>query len=264
MKTLDNEMIAKRYLAGENTYKLGRNLGVSYETIRTRLHEMGIPIRTSSVRRRIYQCNHGCFTEKTINSMYYAGLLMADGNIRKDGRMVQIEVEKSDSCLLEGLKRFSGYGGELKHRVKRQRSGHVSEMVALRITSPQMVKDLDLFGVVPCKSKNGKIPQWVTRHPLAEFFFRGIFDGDGCVGIRRGVCHKGKKFATFCGNISVVNSFRNWVEQRTGDRGGLFRRSNGLGVIHYSHGAVSRVGLCIYGNKTGMRLVRKSSIMCVV
>lgn len=88
MAILNDKMIAKKYVSGENTYKIGQELGISYETVRKILHRVGILIRPRNIRQRMYQCNHRCFRDKTVDSMYYAGLLMADGNIRRDGMMV--------------------------------------------------------------------------------------------------------------------------------------------------------------------------------
>lgn len=144
-----------------------------------------------------------------------------------------------------------------------KKSGHLTKMVYLRISSAEMVQDLKVFGVVPCKSESGRVPRWINKHCYADFFFRGLFDGDGCVGVRRGSYRAGRTYITFGGNTRIVNSFRSWVERKTGYRGGLSIRKNGFRVINYSYGAVPRVGVCLYGDERGIRLIRKAS-MCGV
>jgi hypothetical protein len=258
--TPNDRVIVKEYLSGRNTYEIGRDLGISYETVRRILHRTGTPIRPRSFRNRVYKCDHKCFAKKTVDSMYYAGLLMADGNIRRDGMMLQIELKKADSYLLTGLKAFAKYDGPLEKRTRKQKSGHLTRMVGLRISSAEMVKDLRMFGVVPCKSCSGRISGWVGKHPYAEFFFRGLFDGDGCMGIRRGKYRTGRKYLTFGGSRWVVNSFRRWIAGKTGEYGGLSRRAKFFRVLNYSYLAVPKVGMCLYGNDKGMRLVRKSII----
>lgn len=258
---MNNEEIAQRYLLGENTFEIGRSLGVSHETIRRRLHDFGVIIRSRSLRQRKYDCNHFCFRDITIESMYYAGLLMADGNIAINKQMVQIEVVEKDKELVDGFKQFAEYTGIMERRKRKQRSGKISQMVLLRITSPQMVSDLSRFGVVPKKSYCAVAPEEIVQHPFASFFFRGLFDGDGCVGIRRGKHSYGNKYSTFGGTPALTSAFRKWCETTIGESGGISKRTETFWSVYFCHAATEKLCRSLYGDDRGMRLRRKWNLM---
>jgi intein/homing endonuclease len=193
--------------------------------------------------------------------MYYAGLLMADGNIARHRKLMQIEILKKDRELVDGLKEFAEYTGRVETRTRTHESGKKSRMVILRITSPGIVGDLSLFGVISRKSEKGKIPKWIIGHSLSEFYFRGIFDGDGCIGVRKGKHCFGKKFITFGGTPTVVRAFRKWAYMKTGEKGGLSKRTKKFWMLFYSYHSVPKVGQALYGDKRGMRLERKAMLI---
>ena len=260
MHTVSDTELGERYTAGEDIMQLGRSLGISRETVRCRLHKLGVKFRSQSERQQIYTCDAAKFEDPTPEAMYFAGLLMADGNIGKSEKIVQITLQTRDGYLLTALKEFINYTGIIRHRERIRPNGYAIKFEELRITSPQLTANLRKFGLCPRKSKLGKIPSWIVEHANAEYFFRGLFDGDGCVGIRRGKVCTGKKYATFCGNSSVVNTFRTWVTRRTGLKGGLSIRAGDTQVINYSYNAVAAVYACLYGSPIGPRLHRKVKV----
>jgi hypothetical protein len=247
---------AKRYLAGENTQEIGRSIKVTGETVRRWLEALGVPRRTLAERNRKYECNEVAFEVLTPTAAYYAGLLMADGWVRK-GKSVAIELHERDEVLLVGLRKFLSYTGPFYRRKRKQKSGSVSKMVALHVTAPQLVSQLAKWGVVPRKSQVGAVgPRLVQNPALASFFYRGLFDGDGCAHRRP----NGKLYLNLCGTPKIIDSFRDWCWREVRQSGSLNRRSRTNHVVQFGGKTAQLVGSLLYGKPAAPRLKRKARL----
>lgn len=169
MDTHTKELVISRYDLGETADKIGQSLGFTGETIRCVLRRVG-KMRSRSEWTRRYSINHNCFDCITVDSMYYAGLLMADGNITKDKTMVQIELNTKDIELLKGFKKFLAYTGPISNRIRFTKKGKRQEMSSIRATSQKIVESLSKFGVIFQKCRRSFIPEIVTNSSLAKFF----------------------------------------------------------------------------------------------
>lgn len=260
MAKLSNEELKQMYLSGKNSAQIAEFLGVQISTVTERLRKVNTPMRSRSQRQRKYDANHACFQDYSVESMYFAGLLMADGYIRIKGprEHIGIEIEEKDIELLNAFKDFCSYTGPITRRSKKQKSGKESKMAILGITSPEMIGDLVKFGLKPKKSLTAEIPDEICNHELSSFYFRGIFDGDGCVGTRRGKHCCGKRFATFGGTPAVVSAFQDWTEKLVGIRGGVSKRKDTFWAVNFSYNHIPKIGECLYGDPRGPRLTRKS------
>ena len=252
------ELIILRYDLGETADKIGQSFGFTGETIRRVLRHIG-KMRSRPEWTRRYSVNHNCFDSITIDSMYYAGLLMADGNITKDQTMVQIELDDKDIELLKGFKKFLNYSGTIGHRVRFTKKGKRQEMSSLRITSQQIVKSLVKFGVIFQKCRRSFIPEIVSNSSLAKFFFRGMFDGDGCFGIRHGTFSTGKRYAQLGANPKIAFVVKEWFTKTLGTTGGLCKRSDLFWAIHYGDTDATTLWKFLYSDQQGMRLIRKAN-----
>ena len=245
-----------RYLLGENTTELGRSYRVAGETVRNWLAAAGVSRRSRAELNRLYSYRLKAFQERTVEAAYYAGLLMADGNITHNKRMLQIALHQRDLALLEGLREFLTYTGSITLFTRVHPSGVLSPMASLRITAPDVVQALRAWGVVPRKSRLGKYPTFIKGHPLEEFYLRGLFDGDGCVHLRP----SGKLFLSFCGTPDVVDGFRDWC-WRTCRQPGSLDQSQTYHVVRFGgKRAAQPVGLALYRGE-GPRLLRKETLI---
>jgi hypothetical protein len=61
------------------------------------------------------------------------------------------------------------------------------------------------------------------------------------------------------GTPRAVVSFKNWMADKVGSRGGLSKPDKTFWVLHYSYRDAEKVGACLYGDARGPRLCRKAS-----
>jgi len=130
--------------------------------------------------------------------------------------------------------------------------------VSLRITSAELKKSLaDVWGVFPNKSKTATMKETILNSPFAVHFFRGLFDGDGCVH-RRG---NGYFYANLCGTPNIIDSFRDFCWKSIRETGNLQRRTSYTHVVQFGSRAAPLLGKLLYG-VDGPRLHRKERVFC--
>lgn len=118
-----------------------------------------------------YTLNENCFSEINEHSMYFAGLIMADGCITKTaGGKPNLYLDSSDKDILEKFVLFLGSQPERIHKRKRDNLHRVN------VSNITIAQDLEKLGITPRKSYTAEIPnKFVTnRH-----YWRGLIDGDG-------------------------------------------------------------------------------------
>jgi len=241
----------QRYERGEATTRIGRDFGVAAETIRVWLKKAGIARRSRSERSRKYQYRHDAFEKMEPLTAYWAGLLMADGSISRDG-LVSLEIHNKDRELVEGLAKFIEYTGPLAIRTRRHKSGKTSKMISLRVTAPDLAKQLARWGVVPRKTYKAKS---VKLHGVEEHYYRGLFDGDGCVHKRK----SGKPYANIAGNPIVIDGFRDWCWRTFREPGSLVRERR-FHIVQFGGRSALKLGQALY-DAPGPRLKRKETLM---
>jgi hypothetical protein len=159
--------------------------------------------------------------------------------------------------VLKGLRKFLNYTGPIEIRTRIQKSGFVSHMCSLRVSAPDLVSRLIQLGIVPKKSFRSEIPKKVFDTKMEQFFFRGLFDGDGCIHIRK----DGSRLASLCGHPNVIDSFRNLCWNKIREVGSLHRRSPTLHVVLFPDRAVKKLRGLLYGDRKGPRLKRKENLL---
>lgn len=249
------DQAAAMYRAGLTTAQIGRHFKVVGETARRWLHLKGVQIRSRAERSRRYYYDNQAFERRTAEAAYYAGLLMADGSIDPKKRLLSLEIHKRDEELVLNFKAFLKYTGMLSYRTRRQKSGTLTPTVALRLTAPELIQQLRAWGVVPRKSKVGVVGRAIAG--VEEFFFRGLFDGDGCAHRRR--CNTA--YANFCGTPAVVRAFRKWCRANVGHDGYLDIRSETVHVVQFYAGNAVSLGRLLYSNPVGPRMSRKERLL---
>lgn len=166
-------------------------------------------------RNRIYNIDHEFFSRDTPEAFYWAGFIAADGWVRSNsklGYVLGISLSTKDLKHLERFKAninaeqlikvFVKAGGKINGRKLPER-----EMCSIIISSKQIVKDLERFGIIQAKTYHLNIPDWLKQHSLAHHFLRGYIDGDGCFAIAKN--KKQNPHITFCmrGTSEFLASF---------------------------------------------------------
>jgi hypothetical protein len=116
---------------------------------------------------------------------YYLGYIFADGSIlgRRDVLIhLYLHCHRRDEHIILKLREVL----KSEHKIKRldfvQKSGFISPMTRVVISGKKLCQSLVNHGVVPGKSFRD-IPFPHVPEEFLPHFIRGVFDGDGCVGL---------------------------------------------------------------------------------
>ena len=206
-----------------------------------------IPRELTAPNRQIPNtCNHGFFDSDTEEAFYWAGFLMADGCISKttsEAMSVRLELSAKDRNHLEGFSKATGWSGNILQRTKIYENPNYkpSDLVSVAIISEGLVSGLARFGVVPRKTFIAAMPDWVRQHPLAHHFVRGVFDGDGCICVKkpRSPARSSAVEFSIVGAKELMLSIRELIEKNTivkprGDRPLASVKTSNVFVLAYS------------------------------
>jgi intein/homing endonuclease len=83
--------------------------------------------------------------------------------------------------------------------------------VKVRFGSRKLCQDLISFGCIPKKSKVVKFP--IIDKDMYRHFIRGVFDGDGCLYIRK---NKQKTWSLYSESIDFIRTIKSIIEQEIG------------------------------------------------
>lgn len=192
------------YESGLSCNEVAKKVGISYGTVLYNLKKSGNKIRSYKEAAKRNELNDKAFSILDENSCYWAGFLMADGNIHireNCSSQISIGLHLKDKNHLVKFKHFLESGNKVHSNIKNQ-------SVGFSVRSDIMAEDLKLFGVVPQKSNNAEVTK------LCEYdrhFWRGAFDGDGCISVYA----SGQLCIGFCGSESLVEQFINFVRINT-------------------------------------------------
>jgi hypothetical protein len=202
--------IVAAYTQGSSAKEIGLDHGVVGETVMKIIRKAGVPARIGSSYRKL-PVNEAYFSSIDCEAKsYWLGVLMADGCVHDT--KVMLGFKASD---LEHLLAFRLAIGSA-HAIGR----HAKGLRTLSVRSPSMVADLLSLGVRERKTGQERTPPLSSS--LLGHFYRGYFDGDGCI-YRRTIksCHKMQwSLSVRCASSVMIDEFRDWVSGQTGGRKG--------------------------------------------
>ena len=200
--------------------------------------------------------DHRAFSVETPDVAYWAGFMMADGNVNQRTRnrvRVQLHLAQQDRDHLTSFAKFIGHTGAITET----KSGGVM----MSVNSHLMAEDLRRWGVVPRKTKDGSVPEDITG-TLVPHYMRGLIDGDGGVYIFESAGRTRWSIA-LTNNEAVVTSVAEVLQQTLGIKAAVRRRRNGK-TGHSTHvlnigakGDVAKVLLWLGYDGDGPWLPRK-------
>lgn len=158
---------------GKSAPQIEKQLGVGSTTFYRFLKQSNLLARTQQVAQRKNTLDQSCFSVLTEQSLYWSGYLMADGCVYKN--QVVLGAKKADA---EHLHRFLAFAGSNAAITPSVRNGY--PQLQVRLYSDRIAGDLAKLGVVPRKSLRAKAPRQIAARLE---FWRGVFDGDGCLAI---------------------------------------------------------------------------------
>jgi hypothetical protein len=165
----------------------------------------------------------GKFNERYFDSIdaeekaYWLGFIVADGCViwsEEGGNYaLSIGLQGGDVEHLRILERDLGGSRELREPSVNSRNGSVR----LVWYSKYMAQSLINLGVTPRKSANEVVPVFPTH--LARHFWRGVYDGDGCLAIQLVGPRKVPTYRfSLAGSVAVLQAFQAWAQVEVGVR----------------------------------------------
>lgn len=220
--TAEEDDILRECYPTTEAAELAQRLGRSTWAVIIRANRLGIRkdcdwLRSYHVRqcedKRIDFFRQDYFSQPlTPDSAYWLGFIQADGSIDLYGgaNALKVQLAECDIAHLRLLKNDLGTSREIL-------KGNPGQVV-LKVNSRKMISDLLKLGIMPRKAFTHTYPK-ITEPQLVSHYIRGIFDGDGCIAVRR---RKGVYDPIF--NIAGGKDFCKWaleiIRQHAGIRGG--------------------------------------------
>lgn len=173
------EKIISDYLSGMTQKEAGEANGIGRDAVGKILKRFEVPIREYTGERLSTQkwiWDFDFFERRTELSSYWAGFLMADGNINNKGNIMALVIQERD---LQHLYDFCDHI-KLDRNAVYKDSG--SNAYGIHLNNKNLGRQLELWGIIPRKSKNFHEPYFLYDNPhLICNFLRGWIDGDGSV-----------------------------------------------------------------------------------
>jgi len=159
------------------------------------------------ISRNSYKLNHNAFNVPNFENSYWAGLLSADGCIKKHLKYSYLlELSSLDYELVNGFKSFLKTDKPIY--LNSQKSNNKIKY-HMTVSSPYLVEDLKSWNVEPRKSKYNKIPDCIrSNEELLCYWLVGLIDGDGSI-------YKIKKAnnigISILASLEIVKFINNWL-----------------------------------------------------
>ncbi|MCA0968998.1 hypothetical protein LCM20_00170 [Halobacillus litoralis] len=169
-RTLTNEEIVRMYESGERTVVIAEKANVSARYIRNILQSENVEMRKRGSWRRKYEVNEDYFKTWSRNMAYILGFFAADGTV--SNQLQSISFSQKEKGILIRIKEELGSD----HKIIENNAGVHSLVVFSKIMKSD---PKEIHGFTNNKSRSIKMPK-VPREYQSDFF-RGYFDGDGCI-----------------------------------------------------------------------------------
>jgi hypothetical protein len=181
--SLDKKTLIKYLNQNEfNTTKAASKLKCSRDKIVWWCRKYGIDIQNNT---HSYKYDQNSFLKATPEAAYFAGLLSADGCIKKSGKSKYnyvVELSSNDKILIEKFKKFIKSDKSIYSR--KTKNGNINYYFV--INSPYIVENIKFWNLKPRKSKYNEIPDIIkNNNDLMKFWILGLIDGDGSVWLKK-------------------------------------------------------------------------------
>lgn len=193
--------IIKLYQSGVSNGNLAKQYSVSKTTIKDLLKKQNINLRKASPKK-IYDVHF--FDSYDAISVYWAGMLMADGNIRKGNKVVNLTLAEIDKEHLLKLKKCT------------KSDAKIYEFKSVKANAIQFCGDWfpaaleKNYSIVNNKSLICSFPKQLPKTYYREFI-RGIFDGDGSI-----YENSNHGLIAFTGTVELLTFLRDFFHDELG------------------------------------------------
>ena len=209
----EKKRIVSLYQNGMSTVKIGNLYGINNKPVAIVLKEYGI--NRTGVGQRKYAINENYFsTIDSSNKAYIIGFLSADGSNNPKKQTVSMSLEECDKEILEKIRLEVNSERPLEfldYSNKHDFGYTYKNQYRLLFFSKKICNDLIKIGVIPNKSLCLEFSNCIPEKYYPDYI-RGIFDGDGSIGVHSLQTYKGylsvsitSTFA-FCNRLQTILS----------------------------------------------------------
>ena len=184
-----NSDIISDYMGEMPMYKVCDKYNLHRSTVQSILKKGNIKLRK---RKSEIKCDKNFFSVYTPESCYWAGFILADGNIRPNRNSLQLKLAIVDYGHL--IKFMDSIKCTEYYKVKKY-VDYCAVTICLDKFKNDLIKNFDILPrkTYTCSISN-KIPESLLPH-----YIRGYFDGDGSITITT------TKTINFTGTVEVLN-----------------------------------------------------------
>lgn len=192
--TLDAIIMCK--IGGMTGVQISKKLGTKASNTRANLHYHGYKLGRKVFYRYKHSLNDDYFSIiDSDEKAYFLGLLFADGNVCNSADRINIYLQEKDGYIIRRFKKCLSFTGKLCKKVSKK-PNH-SNQIYINVSSKRIKEDLAKLGCVPRKARILKFP--IIDDKYFWSFFRGYFDGDGCISVKK------SKFGIVSRRIMIVS-----------------------------------------------------------
>lgn len=256
LSTEQKEMACQQYIKGLNTTELARIYNVSPVAINGIITRRGVKIRTQSEAQRKLYADHHAFDNLNEFSEYWLGFIFADGSCvdnKNANSEISLILSDKDANHLEKFKLF--LKSEHKISLFKINQGYYSENASVKfsIRSFELSSKLKTYGW----AKNlGSIAD--KRLVKSKHFWRGVVDGDGCLGINKGKLFDFPRLELVGGKL-LLEQFTAFVKSIVPENKATARPHKSIFRVGLLRNAAHKVIECLYKDNN-IALDRKNKI----
>jgi hypothetical protein len=196
--------IIEKYLTGKYTYRvLAKEYLVDRSVISRLMSSRKIPLQDISHCHKKYSINEHYFDIIDCErKAYWLGWLYADGYNNEKNSTISIGLQEEDKHILEEFKKDLEINRPLYFLELNKKNPKLKNQYSLVMTSKHMSSQLALLGCFQAKSlilefpTEEQVPFYLINH-----FIRGYWDGNGTVGMYKGVYN----YQTRCSVVGTEN-----------------------------------------------------------
>lgn len=208
--------IAKKYVEGKSTIKLGKEYKCSASTCSNILKEKNINRRNKYEAHRKYNIDETFFeTINTEEKAYWLGFLSADGGTTKIANRIRIDLEVGDIDHLKKFKKAIKSEHKISTRDIVSISGTISHQCYFQFCSHKIKNDI--MSYFDSNKSHTLIPPKELGN-IESHYWRGMIDGDGGISFNKklnrweiylnGTYEVCKRFADF------ISKELNWMDRK--------------------------------------------------
>lgn len=249
------------YRSGLSISDVGRRVGSNPKTLRRIFVRHSVPLRSrqeSWSLRRKHPFNESFFsTIDTEAKAYWLGFVSADGFVDDASRCLRVLLARRDKSHLLLMAKDFGLSESCVLDSQYHANGRCFHTAKVSFFSSRLVNDLIALGVVPRKSLI--LNPWDASPTLARHYWRGVFDGDGCISV--GTRPDGQRWTVYvCGSPPMAKGFLDFVRSNLPVKGSL-NSEGGISRASFDGVAVPQAVVRLLYEGSTISLDRKNQLV---